>query len=744
MATNVTSSGIKNSDSVGENITLNPDGSVTFLSAPDFGSTSFVKVAGDTMTGQLTLPGGGGNTEALQKQEIEALIDAADKYVEVAGDNMTGDLTLGTDKITLNATDGSAEFAGRISGNGECFLGDNNSDPRGYLKIVNNSTNDDDDAIRITDTANNNVAKVRVDGSAEFSGRVLCGTSINPNIGTGSWLQDNGGIYTTRPAGSSDAAFTVYQQGGADSPTVEINADGSASFAGGIQSGDAGGGSSNTGTFVYSTRYINDANHGSAALNATSNDNDLASLYVIDRSSGNETVIIKPDGTAEFAGRVSGSRLDVNNSTTNPDDIVFSVNTGEPAATVQRFKADGTMQIGDVDGGTDTANITLNQDGSAEFADAVLVGTDPRNGTNTGTRLGTTTGLTATGDTGAQYVVSLYNRGVSERTTGIQANGSASFAGQVTSGADPSGGTSTGAILNQTGVVKAGRAADNDVVWQGFHVGESLATSTITASGSATFDSTVKQGDFNGGRTDTTGSVLLDAGGIATQYAASTTASDSRALRVYHGNSENVTVFADGSVTFVADPGTQGTTAGNRISSTGLISVAREDDGPVFRGNKTDSGGYNVTLNADGSAEFAGSVLSGGPKVDGTDLGSFIGQEGNSGFTCGASSSAIRIWTQGNTTPTVNIKGNGSAEYAGDITANNVTFNLEPDNDANYVSTTDSEGVETRVYNGPTLDVKDRLTKTQDALTALKTAAQDNATDLAGLKAAIVAALANI
>ena len=45
---------------------------------------------------------------------------------------------------------------------------------------------------------------------------------------------------------------------------------------------------------------------------------------------------------------------------------------------------------------------------------------------------------------------------------------------------------------------------------------------------------------------------------------------------------------------------------------------------------------------------------------------------------------------------------------------------------------------------GVTLDVGDRLEKTQAALTALKTAAQDNATDLAGLKAAIVAALANI
>ena len=40
-----------------------------------------------------------------------------DKYVEVAGDNMTGNLTLGTDKITLDATDGSATCVGDVSAN---------------------------------------------------------------------------------------------------------------------------------------------------------------------------------------------------------------------------------------------------------------------------------------------------------------------------------------------------------------------------------------------------------------------------------------------------------------------------------------------------------------------------------------------------------------------------------------------------------------------------------------------------
>ena len=37
---------------------------------------TFVQLAGDTMTGQLTLPGGGGATQALQKQEIETLVAA--------------------------------------------------------------------------------------------------------------------------------------------------------------------------------------------------------------------------------------------------------------------------------------------------------------------------------------------------------------------------------------------------------------------------------------------------------------------------------------------------------------------------------------------------------------------------------------------------------------------------------------------------------------------------------------------
>lgn len=78
---------------------------------------------------------------------------------------------------------------------------------------------------------------------------------------------------------------------------------------------------------------------------------------------------------------------------------------------------------------------------------------------------------------------------------------------------------------------------------------------------------------------------------------------------------------------------------------------------------------------------------------------------------------------------TINLRADGSAEFAGDIDANNVSFNLEPDNEDNYTVTTDAEGNETRVYNGPTLDVKEKL---QEALATIA----DLQTRIAALEAA--------
>ena len=74
--------------------------------------------------------------ESLQG-EIDSIVNPGGDpaYVRKAGDNMTGDLTLGTDKISLNASDGSASCA---SGNVELK---NFSTDYGAVAIRNTSGN---------------------------------------------------------------------------------------------------------------------------------------------------------------------------------------------------------------------------------------------------------------------------------------------------------------------------------------------------------------------------------------------------------------------------------------------------------------------------------------------------------------------------------------------------------------------------------------------------------------------------
>ena len=70
------------------------------------------------------------------------------------------------------------------------------------------------------------------DPAFDCSGVIKSGSN-NPTTGTGSWIQQYGGIYTTRGPGSADPVFAGYQQG-SFMPTAVINADGTANFAGNV------------------------------------------------------------------------------------------------------------------------------------------------------------------------------------------------------------------------------------------------------------------------------------------------------------------------------------------------------------------------------------------------------------------------------------------------------------------------------------------------------------------------------
>ena len=145
-----------------------------------------------------------------------------------------------------------------------------------------------------------------------------------------------------------------------------------------------------------------------------------------------------------------------------------------------------------------------------------------------------------------------------------------------------------------------------------------------------------------------------------------------------------------------------------------------------------------------GSAAFAGSIdctgsriQVGGNPIGGAAPGTAVP---NNGAVTIARASGADVWlgfTVGNGTATSMIDSNGSATFAGNITAPNMTFNLEPDNDANYTTTTDAEGNETRVYNGPTLDVKAVIQELQQRVADRDAVITNLTTRLTALEAAI-------
>ena len=109
------------------------------------------------------------------------------EYVKIAGDNMTGDLTLGTDKIDLNASSGSAEFAGSVDADGG-FKADGTSFSSPVVIGKLNGTNTsllraNGDLLIAGDVGNNPNILLSNSGSSFFSGTAgIGGTQAAPNI----------------------------------------------------------------------------------------------------------------------------------------------------------------------------------------------------------------------------------------------------------------------------------------------------------------------------------------------------------------------------------------------------------------------------------------------------------------------------------------------------------------------------------------------------------------------------------
>ena len=123
--------------------------------------------------------------------------DTADSYyVEKAGDNMTGNLTLGTDKITLDATSGNAEFADDVVINGLTVgLGagdDETNTVVGNDALSSNTTGDNNTAVGKDALLNNTTGQYNtalgvntLKENTEGEGNIAVGQSALQNNTTG-------------------------------------------------------------------------------------------------------------------------------------------------------------------------------------------------------------------------------------------------------------------------------------------------------------------------------------------------------------------------------------------------------------------------------------------------------------------------------------------------------------------------------------------------------------------------------
>ena len=266
-----------------------------------------------------------------------------------------------------------------------------------------------------------------------------------------------------------------------------------------------------------------------------------------------------------------------------------------------------------------------------------------------------------------------------------------------------------------------------------------IATDPFTAQSVEVEGGIAFGGNNLSGGVEAEGGRLIDSGAIQIRRDTGT----SEVFSVFSGGStgsdKNVTITADGAATFAG--GATFATGYTGVLDNGTIFANRSNGVDIVWSGATYGGQPTSTISAAGTGTFINSIIT-GKNMGGAqkiEIYSSIQYETNITATnySGSGPASTAIVFGG-----LNAASAGYVEYAR-ATPSGIVFNLESEDETKYTTTTDSEGVETRVYNGATLDIKDRLTKADTALQTLKTAAAAS-NDFAALKAAIATALADI
>ena len=473
------------------------------------------------------------------------------------------------------------------------------------------------------------------------------------------------------------------------------------------------------GSASFAAGKTNIISNGSVGINrvpATGTNANNYSLQ-ISGSTGGSYIHIKKDsqtGDISAEGMIFGlSQTESYVWSRENEPMLFGTNNTER----MRLSGDGNLLIG----GTlpSAPNISLNADGDASFRGSRVELTGPawdRSISQNQAMVDNGTLYTKRDSSNSNAPLFRGHFGTnpgddSDKTVEIRANGSATFAGDVQVGGFDGADSDLGVKAFYTGYLAINsNAADNASIIY------------LQQNGVDRFQIRGNGDVLVGGTIPSAPNITLNSNGRVDIYRPTETASNT-ALRISSdvGTAASVKteILADGSASFASNQA--------RIDSTGKVFTDRRfqvnnvspDIGPGF----TVFEAYNVNSSSD---------------------------------------------------PVISMGNDGSASFVGNITAGNVTFNLEPDNPDNYTTTEEEYEVEVPVlrpdgpattdlvdgeperetrtitrtrevttYTGPTMDVKDTLLKITEALTQLKVAAA-SAETCEELRNAIDTALADV
>jgi hypothetical protein len=303
-------------------------------------------------------------------KSVSSALTAPELFVDVEGDNLTGNLTLGTDKIVLNATDGSASFAADVQigenlGNAQSNTGGifNLPDGRTILYHSSSETSPFIKCSKHDGITGSDVVTINDNGSATFAGSVQAGDlSVTVDNKNGSEIGSDGVLTLQRQSSVGSGNAIQIFQGAGTQPTTKIGADGSSSFAGYV----------NVGNYVTGTGIrLND--WGEVISRVDGAKSAAFSAYQNGLAAGNVKARIYNDGSAEFASAVT---VGPGNPSNGSNDGTILYGSGGLGVS----KSSGALITFNQTGSGSTGQI--NADGSATFAGPQTLGTPSSPATN--------------------------------------------------------------------------------------------------------------------------------------------------------------------------------------------------------------------------------------------------------------------------------------------------------------------------------------------------------------------------